>query len=122
EDEVVFGEAADGMGPERDLHLAVVHAEIGMVALRLRQLGHPLDEGDAVQKGVEDEGFHQSLAFHLPARHLREQGLLLLLRERGDASLAGEAALLSEIHSSTFRREWQRSLLEAAGGRAPPRL
>src|SRR5690606_28487074 len=32
EDEIVLGEAADGVGPEGDLHPAVMHAEVGVVA------------------------------------------------------------------------------------------
>src|SRR5690606_31115008 len=102
ENEIVLEEATDGEGPERDLHLAVVHAEVWMVSFLFGEGRHSIHEGDRLGKGFEDEGLHQATGFDLPAGNLGEKRPLLLFRHGRGAALAGHTPLGSQVHAESL--------------------
>src|SRR5215470_8236513 len=74
EDEVVLREAADGVRPDGHVDAAVVHTEVGMMALALGELGHPVDEAHRTAEVGELEGAAELLLACVPSGQLAEEG------------------------------------------------
>ncbi len=71
-DEVVLTQAADGVGPVRDLATGVRDLEIGVVIFAVRHPGERVHERHRLVEVLELEGPDELRALHLPARHLFE--------------------------------------------------
>src|SRR5215213_7010176 len=94
QDEVVLAQAADGVGDQLDADLAPGEVEVRVVSLGLGDLAGPVDERQSLCEVRERVRLRQPLAAHNgPTLELRHQRRYLLLGQRRNAALAGDAML-----------------------------
>src|SRR6185369_8183794 len=112
-DEVVLGQPVDGVRDVRDLALAPAHQHVRVVVLAVRDPGRGVHERHGLEVGLELVGLRDRLAVARPALQSLQHRAHLLVGQRRDTALAGNALLARELVHDALRR-W--SIRRAAGG------
>ena len=101
--EVLFGEAAGGVGDKREADAVVADVDVGVMASLLGKLAYAIDEVKSGDEVREFEGADELAGFDLPAGKLGEAGLSGIGGKggHGGASMGGDYTY-KLLHFLTF--------------------
>jgi hypothetical protein len=95
--EVVFRQAADGMGRIADKALLVADLEIGVVIFAMGNPSRGIDESQGLEVILEQVGFNQRVTPLFPPAQILQQALDFFLFQRWNPAFAGLAVFFRKI-------------------------